>query len=206
MRLIPWSALTCTALALTVLPGRADPPTPPEAKQTEKPNQPGKRVDLVGDPLPDGAVMRLGTRRHRADLAHSALPFHWQSRPDGKSYVTVQRNGEALKIRRVDSKTGAVVESWPIVKHDDRVVGISPGGRYVLLTRDYLPHGLVEEAQDWHLTLSDLTERERDVVRARFGFDGAPERLLDIAERLGISPERVRQIEEHALAKLRHAA
>jgi RNA polymerase sigma factor (sigma-70 family) len=54
--------------------------------------------------------------------------------------------------------------------------------------------------------LSDLTARERDIVRARFGFDGEAERLLDIGDRLGISAERVRQIEEHALAKIRHVA
>ena len=54
--------------------------------------------------------------------------------------------------------------------------------------------------------LSRLTDRERDVVRARFGFDGEPERLVDIGQRLGVSAERVRQIEERALAKLRQAA
>ena len=53
--------------------------------------------------------------------------------------------------------------------------------------------------------LSRLTDRERDVVRARFGFGGAPEKLSEVGERLGISAERVRQIEERALAKLRHA-
>ncbi|MBV8479443.1 MAG: RNA polymerase sigma factor RpoD/SigA [Actinobacteria bacterium] len=57
-----------------------------------------------------------------------------------------------------------------------------------------------------HALLSRLTDREREVVRARFGFDGEPERLVDIGERLGISAERVRQIEERALAKLRQAA
>jgi RNA polymerase sigma factor (sigma-70 family) len=51
--------------------------------------------------------------------------------------------------------------------------------------------------------LSRLTDREREVVRARFGFDGEPERLVAIGERLGVSAERVRQIEERALAKLR---
>lgn len=53
--------------------------------------------------------------------------------------------------------------------------------------------------------LSRLTDREREVVRARFGFDGEAERLVDIGERLGVSAERVRQIEERALAKLRQA-
>jgi RNA polymerase sigma factor (sigma-70 family) len=52
--------------------------------------------------------------------------------------------------------------------------------------------------------LARLTEREREIVRARFGFDGEPERLIDIGQRLGLSAERVRQVEERALAKLRH--
>jgi RNA polymerase sigma factor (sigma-70 family) len=53
--------------------------------------------------------------------------------------------------------------------------------------------------------LSRLTDRERDVVNARFGFDGPAERLAAVGARLGVSAERVRQIEERALAKLRHA-
>lgn len=53
--------------------------------------------------------------------------------------------------------------------------------------------------------LSRLTDRERDVVNARFGFDAEPEKLVEIGERLGVSAERVRQIEERALAKLRQA-
>jgi RNA polymerase sigma factor (sigma-70 family) len=53
--------------------------------------------------------------------------------------------------------------------------------------------------------LSRLTDQEREVVCARFGFDGEPQRLVEIGERLGLSAERVRQIEERALAKLRQA-
>jgi len=54
--------------------------------------------------------------------------------------------------------------------------------------------------------LSRLTEREREVVQARFGFDARAEKLTEVGERLGVSAERVRQIEERALAKLRSAA
>jgi RNA polymerase sigma factor (sigma-70 family) len=57
-----------------------------------------------------------------------------------------------------------------------------------------------------HALLSRLTEREREVVRARFGFDAPTEKLSQLGERLGLSAERVRQIEERALAKLRSAA
>jgi RNA polymerase sigma factor (sigma-70 family) len=54
--------------------------------------------------------------------------------------------------------------------------------------------------------LSRLTDREREVVGARFGFDAPAEKLSEVGERLGLSAERVRQIEERALAKLRSAA
>jgi RNA polymerase primary sigma factor len=49
----------------------------------------------------------------------------------------------------------------------------------------------------------DLTHRERDVLRARYGLT-VPERTLSqIAAELGLTPERVRQIQSHALDKLR---
>ena len=54
--------------------------------------------------------------------------------------------------------------------------------------------------------LSRLTERERQVVQARFGFEVPAQKLSEVGEQLGVSAERVRQIEERAIAKLRNAA
>jgi len=54
--------------------------------------------------------------------------------------------------------------------------------------------------------LGRLTERERDIVVARFGLDGRPpERLVDVGARMGVTAERARQIESMALAKLRRS-
>ena len=49
-----------------------------------------------------------------------------------------------------------------------------------------------------------LTKRERRVIEARFGLRGdAPRSLADIGSEFGLSRERIRQIEHHALERLR---
>jgi RNA polymerase primary sigma factor len=53
--------------------------------------------------------------------------------------------------------------------------------------------------------LSSLNQRERMILRARYGLDGEEQSLRDIGERIGLSGERVRQIERRALGKLRAA-
>jgi RNA polymerase primary sigma factor len=51
-----------------------------------------------------------------------------------------------------------------------------------------------------------LSERERTIICARYGIGCDAQTLREIAEGLGLSAERVRQIEERALAQLRAAA
>ncbi|HWT01176.1 MAG TPA: sigma-70 family RNA polymerase sigma factor [Pyrinomonadaceae bacterium] len=61
--------------------------------------------------------------------------------------------------------------------------------------------GLLESA------VSTLAPREQLIIKLRFGFDGSEGHTLeDISKRLGVSRERVRQIEAKALRKLRHPA
>jgi RNA polymerase nonessential primary-like sigma factor len=52
--------------------------------------------------------------------------------------------------------------------------------------------------------LDELNEREREVVAGRYGLgDREPETLEVLAERLGLTRERIRQIQNEALLKLR---
>jgi RNA polymerase primary sigma factor len=63
---------------------------------------------------------------------------------------------------------------------------------------------LFRERADLVSVLDDLAENERKVLRGRFGLDGEDPRTLDaIGQRLGLTRERVRQIEGAALRKLR---
>ncbi|MEA3056346.1 MAG: polymerase primary sigma factor [Actinomycetota bacterium] len=62
---------------------------------------------------------------------------------------------------------------------------------------------LEREALDGVLRL--LSERERVVLRMRFGLDGAmPRTLEDVGREFALTRERIRQIEAKALTKLRH--
>ena len=55
-----------------------------------------------------------------------------------------------------------------------------------------------------HQIMGQLNRRERTVLRSRFGLDGENEKTLDqIGRQLGLTRERIRQIQNQALAKLR---
>ena len=53
--------------------------------------------------------------------------------------------------------------------------------------------------------LGELSEREQEIVRLRFGLDGGRARTLEeVGQEFGVTRERIRQIEAKTLAKLRH--
>jgi RNA polymerase primary sigma factor len=57
-------------------------------------------------------------------------------------------------------------------------------------------------------TLNDLPEREQEIVAMRFGI-GQFDRIYtleEVAEKMKVTRERVRQIEQKTLARLRHAS
>jgi RNA polymerase primary sigma factor len=92
---------------------------------------------------------------------------------------------------------------------------LTPGEDNKLL--DYLPdttnpgpdeqifeHALTESIED---VLGSLKDREAKILRLYFGLDGQdPMTLEEIGALLGITRERVRQIKEKALARLRHVS
>jgi RNA polymerase sigma factor (sigma-70 family) len=66
-----------------------------------------------------------------------------------------------------------------------------------------LDHAEIEQIR---ALLGSLNDRERMILRARYGLDGPEQSLREVGERIGLSAERVRQIEQRALGKLRAAA
>lgn len=63
-----------------------------------------------------------------------------------------------------------------------------------------------EAEQTVEMLLPFLDEREQQIMRLRFGLTSEPMILREIASTLGVTKERVRQIQSRAMAKLRTAA
>ncbi|MDX1816753.1 MAG: sigma-70 family RNA polymerase sigma factor [Marinobacter sp.] len=100
----------------------------------------------------------------------------------------------ALASREVSTET-------PLVEDSALTLGDSLEGRGSM-TPDH-PMSERDRQRALRRMLGELTEREQDILTRRFGLDRpAPETLQVISDQLGISRERVRQIEKGALRKL----
>src|SRR5206468_6064409 len=62
-------------------------------------------------------------------------------------------------------------------------------------------------AEEVEKLLKPLDEREREILRLRYGLDrGEPRTLDEVGGALNLTRERIRQIEKGAISKLRHPA
>ena len=72
---------------------------------------------------------------------------------------------------------------------------------------DYIPYDdqIMKESlhQKVDEMLKHLSKREEQILRMRFGFNGETKTLEDIGKEIGLSRERVRQIEKRAKARLK---
>ncbi len=136
-----------------------------------------------------GAVRRTLERRLGRDPEIAEIAAEMDLEPDrvldlmryGRDHVSL----DAPVEEGGDTALGDLIAREPM-----------PGPDEVFL--DAEEHARLEEL------LSSLDDRSADVVRRRYGLiDGRQAKLADIGALWGITAERVRQIERHAIAKLR---
>lgn len=112
--------------------------------------------------------------------------------------VPVARVREVLKISR-----DPVSLDTPIGEEDDSHLGDFIEDDSALSPADSAAFSMLKE--ELGAALESLTERERQVVRLRFGLeDGRARTLEEVGKEFNVTRERIRQIEAKALRKLRH--
>jgi RNA polymerase primary sigma factor len=122
---------------------------------------------------------------------------------------TVEELGEKLgmvpeRVREIQriSQEPVSLEA-PVGDEDDSLLGDFVEDPGAIAPADAAARALLTEAVEE--ALEQLSERERRVVRLRFGLDdGQLHTLEEVGKEFGVTRERIRQIESKTLAKLRH--
>ena len=112
--------------------------------------------------------------------------------------ITSERVGEILKLCQEP-----VSLETPIGEEGDSHLGDFIEDRSALAPAEVASYQLLKE--QINEVLFSLNERERRVLRLRFGLDDERSRTLEeVGREFGVTRERIRQIEGKALRKLRH--
>jgi len=144
--------------------------------------------------------INLVRAQRKVARAENALSVKLDRAPtDGEVAAEAQISVEDLHALRDAARTVTSLDR-PLGEEDDASFG------------DLLPADAPGPEDEVHISLreqalrhalNELPERERTVVALRYGIDGGePTPLREIGRRLGITPERVRQIESKALGRL----
>src|SRR5262245_57447840 len=121
--------------------------------------QAAPKLDRYGDPLPEGALLRLGTVRLRQPDGHCVALS-----PDGKRLVSAGDHS----ARIWDVASGAKLREIP---HGARSVAFSPDGKSIALAGD-----------DGVLRLWDLgADKERFARKGKVEETGSPKRIHGVA-------------------------
>ena len=112
--------------------------------------------------------------------------------------ITPERVREIQKI----SQEPVSLET-PIGEEEDSMLGDFIEDTSALAPPDAASDSMLREQLDQ--VLDGLADRERKVIKFRFGLeDGHPRTLEEVGREFGVTRERIRQIESKTLAKLRH--
>ncbi|HEY0279593.1 MAG TPA: sigma-70 family RNA polymerase sigma factor [Solirubrobacterales bacterium] len=153
--------------------------------------------------LSDRALRHLSRIRdaHQAGLRSTGL----EPTRDQLALETGLTTGQVDDLLAVERPTRSLEE--PAVPGEGRIGTLGDLIADPLAEDEYEQVLKAVQVEELLALLSVLSERERAILRDRFGLQGGEEQSRkELAESLGISVERVRQVEQRALAKLAAAA
>lgn len=149
---------------------------------------------------------KIGTI-NKINKAYSELEQRFE-RPPSAEELAEELECSVADVRNSLKNSGRHVSmDAPLVADDE-----SSSSMYDILPNDSLPgpeKNLILESlrKEIERSLSTLTSREGDVIRLYFGLNGKhPMTLEEIGERFELTRERVRQIKEKAIRRLKHTS
>jgi len=148
----------------------------------------------------------VGETRRSIRQAQSKLSRELERDPSLKEIAEAVDLSESRVIEILQSTRSTVSLDSPISdsSSDATISDLLPDEDQTLPEQELL---VSSEKESLERVLSTLSEREKDVIKWRYGLrDGTEYTLAEIGRQLDISRERVRQIEDEALRKLRHAS
>jgi RNA polymerase primary sigma factor len=113
--------------------------------------------------------------------------------------MSVAEIAETIKI----SGRHLSVDAPFVQGEDNRLLDILPNDQQPPPDSELMRESLRVEVQQ---VLNTLTQREAEVIKYYFGLDGVVLTLEEIGEKFNLTRERVRQIKEKAIRRLRHAS
>ena len=145
-----------------------------------------------------GQISKVGSARQRLTTELNRSPTNEEVAE--KTSLSLQEVEDLLKVAGDDlSLSSAVGEDGTLELGDTLEQETIPSVELELMKSSF-------EEQIRKAMLEELDEKEQGVIKMRFGLDGEePRTLQEIGEELGLSRERIRQIESKAKEKLRRS-
>jgi RNA polymerase primary sigma factor len=144
--------------------------------------------------------INLVRQQRRLARAENALALKLDRRPT-EDELAAESGMDVEEVRALRDAARTVTSlDRPLGEEDDAAFGdLLPSGEPA--PEDVVHVSLAEQALK--RALDELPDREREVVMLRYGIGGVdPAPLREIGRQLGITPERVRQIESRALGRV----
>ena len=113
--------------------------------------------------------------------------------------LTKEKIADTLRV----SGRHVSVDAPFIEGEDNSLLDVLVNNESPIADRALIAESLVKEIER---ALATLTERERDIVKLFFGIGVQEMTLEEIGEKFGLTRERVRQIKEKAIRRLRHTS
>ncbi len=146
----------------------------------------------------------VGETRRSIKQAQTKLARDLEREPDIKEIAELVKMTESRVVEILQSTKGTISLDSPLSDSspDATISDLLADDSQITPEEELL---CSSEKESLERVLNTLAPREKHVIKLRYGLqDGTEYTLAEIGRQLGISRERVRQIEDEALRKLRH--